>query len=76
MADDLDGVLEAAHTQLSRDGGLPATSLVRSRLGADAVVTGAVSAAREAALREVLRLQPSTLERLRETEGPSTPLLP
>ncbi len=66
VADDLDGVLEAAHAQLSRDGEFPAPVLVRSRLGADAVVTGAVSAARETALLGVLRLEPSTLERFRE----------
>lgn len=76
VADDLDEVLEAARALLVRDVGVPAPALVRSQLGADAVVTGAVSAARETALREVLRLEPSTLERLRGTEGSSTTLLP
>jgi len=75
VADDLDEVLEAARTLLALDGGVPAPALVRSQLGADAVVTGAVSAARETALREVLRLEPSTLKRLREPGEPSTPLL-
>lgn len=76
VADDLDEVLEAARILLVHDGGVPAPTLVRSQLGADAVVTGAVSAARETALRQVLRLEPSTLERLREPEAASTPLLP
>ncbi len=72
VADDLDEVLEAAQTQFPQDWELPVPELVRSRLGADAVVTGAVSAARDAALRGVLRLDSSKARLLQEPEASSS----
>ena len=56
VAADLGEVLQAAQAQFPPDWELPVPELVRSRLGADAVVTGAVSAARGAALNGILLL--------------------
>ncbi|MDO5734901.1 MAG: ROK family protein [Propionibacteriaceae bacterium] len=64
VAEDLDEVLASALTHLSREDELPPPELVGSRLGADAVVTGAVSGAREAARQGVLHLGAAELGRL------------
>ncbi len=71
VAEDLDEVLHAARAHFPVDWELPIPELGRSRLGADAVVTGAVSAAREAARRGVLHLGEAGLLRLgMAREGP------
>lgn len=74
VADDLDAVLESAHEHLERDGDALTPELVRSRLGADAVVTGAVSAARDAARRGVLHLDPAAAKRLRRAPTVPSPM--
>ncbi len=66
VVEDLAEVLQAARSHLPPNSEYPVPELVRSRLGGDAVVTGAISAALEIARDGVLQLGPATMARLRE----------
>lgn len=72
VADDLDEVLDSARTHLAESLETP-PQLVGSRLGADAVATGAVAAAREVAQRGILHLEEWELERLLDGEAVGSP---
>lgn len=71
VAEDLDEVLQAARSHLPLEREYPEPTLTRSRLGGDAVVTGAISAALETARDGVLQLGPAMMARLQAPEPPA-----
>ena len=73
VVEDLAEVLQSARTQMPPDAEYPVPEIVCSKLGSDAVVTGAISAALETVRNEVLELEPVVLARLvKKDEGPLT----